>query len=226
MRPLLYTTDVVYHAGPEDEDETLDRDEEEPVPSGDHGAPTVAHDAGTPAGTRPSAHPGAHLGDDLDDDDDDLDDDFAPRESRRKRLERILPDAIKRAIEKGLETGIGTLTNSRDALQGVVNRVDLKNVELPKEVAGYVLSQVDDTKNAVVRVVAREVREFLQKADLATELQRVLTSLSFEIRTEIRFKPNEAGGVTPEVKADVGPVSSPKPKRRGLRRPSAGEPEE
>ena len=211
MQRLLYTTSVVYHAGPEDEDETLDRDEDQAVPARD-------------------PDQGAHLdaaeldpGDDLDDDEE-LEDE--PRiESRRKRLERILPDAIKRAIEKGLETGIGTLTNSREALQGVVNRVDLKNVELPKEVAGYVLSQVDDTKNAVVGVVAREVREFLQKADLATELQRVLTSLSFEIRTEIRFKPNDAGGLTPEVKADVGPVSERKGKRRGLRRPSAA-PEE
>lgn len=210
MQRLLYTTGVVYHAGPEDEDETVDRDEDAAAPA---------------AAPEPAPHLDASLdpGDDLDDEDDDLGDDDTPRtESRRKRLERILPDAIKRAIEKGLETGIGTLTNSREALQGVVNRVDLKNVELPKEVAGYVLSQVDDTKNAVVGVVAREVREFLQKADLATELQRVLTSLSFEIRTEIRFKPNEAGGVTPEVKADVGPVAERRGKRRGLRRPSAG----
>lgn len=202
MRRLLYRSGVVYHGGPEDEDETVARDDEEAPPS----------------------EPTLEAADDLDDEDDDeaLDDpEETPRESRRRRLERILPDAIKRAIEKGLETGIGTLTNSREALQGVVNRVDLKNVELPKEVAGYVLSQVDDTKNAVVRVVAREVREFLQKADLATELQRALTSLSFEIRTEIRFKPNEAGGVTPEVKADVGPVGGRKAKRRGLRRPSA-----
>ncbi len=164
---------MVYHGGPEDDDETL-----------------------------------AEGGDtDLDDDDDDLDaaleseaPDGGPREGRRKRLERILPEILKRAIEKGLETGIGTLTNSRDALQGVVNKV-----ELPKEVAGYVLSQVDETKNAMVRVVAREVRDFLSATDLAQELQKALTSLSFEIRTEIRFIPNEAGGIKPDVKAEVDP---------------------
>ncbi len=143
-----------------------------------------------------------------------------PRESRRKRLERILPEILKRAIEKGLETGIGTLTNSREALQGVVGKV-----ELPKELAGYVLSQVDETKNAMVRVVAREVREFLEAADLAKELQRALTSLSFEIRTEIRFIPNDAGGVTPSVKAKVGPTIRPAPSRRGSRRPSSEEEE-
>lgn len=182
---------MVYHGGPEDDDETL----------AEGGEPEL-------------------------EDDDDLDADVAleseapdaagQREGRRKRLERILPEILKRAIEKGLETGIGTLTNSRDALQGVVGKV-----ELPKEVAGYVLSQVDETKNAMVRVVAREVREFLEAADLAKELQRALTSLSFEIRTEIRFIPNDAGGVTPNVKARVGPTTKQRGRRRGLRRPSA-----
>lgn len=134
-------------------------------------------------------------------------DDDIPR--RRRRIERILPDALKRAIEKGIETGIGTLTNANESIRGMVGH----RSEVPKEVASYVLSQIDDTKNAAVGVVAREVREFLERADLATELQRALTSLSFEIRTEIRFIPNDKGGVTPEVKID--------PKKARSRRPSA-----
>ena len=139
----------------------------------------------------------------------DVEEDDIPR--RRRRLERILPEMLKRAIEKGIETGIGTFTNANESIRGMVGH----RTEVPKEVAGYVLSQIDDTKNAAVGVVAREVREFLERADLAKELQRALTSLSFEIRTEIRFIPNEKGGVTPEVKAEIDPRKS----RR--RRPSA-----
>ena len=135
-------------------------------------------------------------------------DDDIPR--RRRRIERILPDALKRAIEKGIETGIGTFANANESIRGMVGQ----RHEVPKEVASYVLSQIDDTKNAAVGVVAREVREFLERADLATELQRALTSLSFEIRTEIRFIPNDKGGVTPEVS-----VKGADPKR--TRRPSA-----
>ncbi|MBX7197243.1 MAG: hypothetical protein K1X94_34655 [Sandaracinaceae bacterium] len=130
---------------------------------------------------------------------------------RRRRIERILPEVIKRAIEKGIETGIGTITNANESIRGMVGQ----RHEVPKEVASYVLSQIDDTKNAAVGVVAREVREFLERADLAKELQRALTSLSFEIRTEIRFIPNDKGGVTPEVKAAVDP------KQTRNRRPSA-----
>lgn len=135
-------------------------------------------------------------------------------ESRRRRLERSLPEVLKRAIEKGLEAGLGTLSSSGEVIRGVVGKV-----ELPKELANYVFSQIDDTKNAVVRVVAREVREFLEAADLATELRRVLTTLAFEIRTEIRFIPNEAGGIRPEVKANIGAApTGTRRSRRGLRR--------
>lgn len=131
---------------------------------------------------------------------------------RRRRLERILPEAIKRAIEKGIETGIGTFTNANESIRGMVGQ----RGEVPKEMASYVLSQIDDTKNAAVGVVAREVREFLEHADLATELQRALTSLSFEIRTEIRFVPNDKGGLAPEVK-----IKGSDPRRERRRRPSA-----
>jgi len=122
----------------------------------------------------------------------------ATKEGRRRRLESILPFVIKRAIE----AGIGTISKTDDVLKGVVG-----DVKLPREVAHYLLSQVDETKNVVVRAVAREFREFLQQTDLATELQKVLTALSFEIKTEIRFIPNDAGtGIKPNVKATAATV--------------------
>jgi hypothetical protein len=118
---------------------------------------------------------------------------------RRVRLERILGGAIRRGLEKGIEAGLGTLSRTDNVVRELVG----DNVKLPKELVGYVFSQVDETKNAMVRVVAGEVRDFLQATDLATELQKALTSLSFEIKTEIRFIPNESGGVKPNVKAEV-----------------------
>jgi len=136
------------------------------------------------------------------------------RERRRRRLERMLPEVFKRAIEKGFETGIETITKPGEALRGVLGE---KNAKLPKEIVGYMFAQVDDTKNAMVRVVAHEIRDFLTATDLSTELQKALTSLSFEIRTEIRFIPNDKGGVKPEVKAHVDP---------SIRRSRAGDEEE
>jgi len=118
----------------------------------------------------------------------------------RGRLERMLPELIRRGLEKGLEAGLGTLqtlSKTEESVRGAVT-----DGKLPREVAGYVFAAIEDTKNGMLRVVAREVREFLEATDLATEMQKALTTLSFEIKTEIRFVPNEAGtGVRPEVKA-------------------------
>jgi hypothetical protein len=60
-----------------------------------------------------------------------------------------------------------------------------------------------------VRVVAKEVRDFLSATDLSGELTRALTALSFEIKTEVRFIPNDAGGVKPDVRTKVAPKTVP-----------------
>ena len=136
-----------------------------------------------PPGDRPSEPPRGSIPPDDDDG------------RRRRRVEGLLRDAIRR----GLEKGIGTLRGTDNAIRDLVS-----DVKLPKEVVSYLFSQVDETKNAMVRGVAREVRDFLEATDLARELQQALTSLSFEIKTEIRFIPNDSG-VKPHVKARITP---------------------
>lgn len=119
--------------------------------------------------------------------------------ARRKRVEHVLRDFIKRGVEKGIEAGLGTISKSQETLKNI------SDLGVPREVAGYVFSQIDETKNALVRVVGREVREFLEATDLSNEIRNALTSLSFQINTEIRFVPNEQGVPKPEVKTKVRP---------------------
>ena len=120
------------------------------------------------------------------------------REAERERrwTEGVLRETLKKAVEKGIEAGVGTLRSAGNVVGGVT-----QDGRLPKEVISYVFAQVDETKNALVRGVAKEVRDFLEATDIAGEFYRALTSLSFEVKTEIRFIPNEAGGVRPQVKA-------------------------
>lgn len=118
----------------------------------------------------------------------------------RKRVERLMREVFRKALEKGLEAGVGTLSKADKTIRGVVD-----DVPLPKEMVGYVFAQVEESKDAVVRVVGREVREFLEKTDVAGELQRALTSLSFEVKTEVRFIPNDSGGIKPQVRARAAP---------------------
>jgi hypothetical protein len=128
-------------------------------------------------------------------------------ERERHRLERILPELIKRAIETGYEK----LTEGPENVRQFVSEL-----KLPKEALALLLAQVEESKNGLYRAVAREVRDFLDKTNLSEELVKVLTGLSFEVRTEIRFIPN-----------DARPGARPKPdvqSRVGLRRTSAPPP--
>ena len=74
----------------------------------------------------------------------------------------------------------------------------IKNMKLPKEVAHYLLSQVDETKNGLFRVVAKEIRDFLEHTNFAGEVQKMLTTVQFEVNTTIRFTPNDG----PKKKTD------------------------
>lgn len=129
------------------------------------------------------------------------------RDEKRRRLEDTLRETFRRAVERSVEAGVETFSKASKAPRAVRDAVDgvVEDVPLPREIVSFLFSQVDDTKNVLVRVVAKEVRDFLEATDLADTLQRALTSLSFEIKTEVRFIPNDAGGIRPQVRAKATP---------------------
>lgn len=105
----------------------------------------------------------------------------------KKRLfERAIPEILKRVMERAVESGANRLAEGPENLRHFVQ--DLK---LPKEVLHYLYTQIDDTKNGLYRVVAKEIRDVLEHTKFADELTAALTKLSFEIKTEIRFIPND-----------------------------------
>jgi hypothetical protein len=120
-----------------------------------------------------------------------------PPDSPRRRLEKVIPDLIKRAVEIGVEKATEAPENLKDFVGGM---------KLPKEIASYVFAQVDETKNGLFRVVAKEIRDFLEHTNVAGEMQKMLTTVQFEISTTIRFKPADGGGA--DAKAEKG--SAPK----------------
>jgi hypothetical protein len=116
------------------------------------------------------------------------------KENRRSRFESVIPEMLKRAIELGVEKA----RESPDTFRQFVH--DLK---VPKEVAHLLWQQLDETKNGLFRVVAKEIRDFLEHTNFAGEVQKLLTTVQFEINTTIRFTPND-GRNPPD---DKGPPS-------------------
>ena len=134
-----------------------------------------------------------------------------PRRAGRaesQRPEKQVPDFVRRLLEAGLDK----LGERPDQI-----RQRLAELKLPKEQWLNVLAQLDDGKSGIYRVVAKEVKDFLQNTNFADDLVRALTKLSFEIRTEVRFIPNAAGVAKPKVKSSIDlksesddPPASPK----------------
>ncbi len=119
-----------------------------------------------------------------------------PEERERKRLERLLPLLIKRVVEAGYK-------NISEGPENV--REFVREMKIPKEALAIMLAQMDETKNGLYRVVAKEVRDFLEHTNFSEEMAKVLTTLSFEIKTEVRFIPNDAkpGAAKPDVRSKV-----------------------
>jgi len=128
-------------------------------------------------------------------------DDTHAHESDRP-TERLVPELIRRIIEAGIER----LGEGPDNVRRAVS-----DLRLPREALAAILSQLDETKSGLYRVVAREARDILSETSLADELAKALTSLSFEIRTTVRFVPNEGRTrPSPEIRSTVDVHRDPK----------------
>jgi hypothetical protein len=117
-------------------------------------------------------------------------------ERDEKRIERALREAVRKVIEAGYER----LSEGPESVRHLMSEL-----KLPKETLAALFGTFDDTKNGLYRVVAREVRDFLEHSNLAEDIVRGLTALSFEIKTEVRFIPNDArpNRPTPDVRSKV-----------------------
>jgi hypothetical protein len=117
-------------------------------------------------------------------------------ERDEKRVERVLRELVRKVIEAGYER----LSEGPENVRHLMSEL-----KLPKETLGALFGTLDDTKNGLYRVVAREVRDFLEHSNLAEDIVRGLTALSFEIKTEVRFIPNDArpNRPTPDVRSKV-----------------------
>ncbi len=131
---------------------------------------------------------------------------------RKHRFEGAISNALKRAVEKAIESGMGRLIDGPEKIGHLVG-----DMKLPKEVLSYLYTQIDDTKTGLYRVAAKEIRDVLEHTELADVLTKVLTKLSFEIRTEIRFVPNEASNKPTEE--GEGTSEESEASQHGLPRP-------
>ncbi|MEO8552251.1 MAG: hypothetical protein ABI678_19880 [Kofleriaceae bacterium] len=115
-------------------------------------------------------------------------------ESIRQRLEHLVPELVK----KTFAAGMGAVFQTEEGIRRLARE------NLP-DVVSYATSATSDAKDKVWEIIAMQTREFLSNLNLTDEIAKLLTTLSFEIKTEVRFIPNSERliGSEPDVKASV-----------------------
>ena len=137
-------------------------------------------------------------------------------DGERRLLERIVPEIVKRIVEAGYEKISEGPENVRRAAR------DLK---LPKEAIGVMFSQLEETKNGLIPRRCPRGARLPREHQLRGRADPRLTTLSFEIKTEVRFIPNESRSKppVPDVRSKVSvkrreSAAPPPPARAAARR--------
>lgn len=95
----------------------------------------------------------------------------------------FVPELVKRAAVAGL----GALFMTEEGIRSLAGQL-----KLPKEVLGFIVSQAEKTKDDIGRIVADEVRRFLQSDKLRQEFLKLLSGMTIEIDAKVRLTPSES----------------------------------
>lgn len=128
----------------------------------------------------------------IDDEDDDTreDGDGAADEPGLRRMSDT--------VRKALSSGFRSVRASEEKLRGMVGDA------MPRELVTYLKGAIDNGREEIVRAIGVQTKKFLEGIDVGGEVAKILTSLSFEIRTEIRFIPNDQK-IKPSIRTSIKP---------------------
>jgi len=109
------------------------------------------------------------------------------------------PDGISDLIKGAISTGVKSVLITEEGLRGLLGDF------VPKEISATVKAHIDGLKKEMYATLLNEFSQFLQKADIAQELRRVLSGMRVSISAEIRFDetvPGRNSGKAPKRKVE------------------------
>ena len=114
-------------------------------------------------------------------------------------------DLLRKTVTNTVRS-VGGDERIRQVVQSVVKEETVQSIvnsKMAKDAVGYAVRTLDTLKDEVVSMAGRQMNDFLERIDLGKELQKILTTLSLEVRAEVRFIPNDKRVVKPEVKSKM-----------------------
>ncbi|HEY6105945.1 MAG TPA: hypothetical protein VIV59_08180, partial [Anaeromyxobacteraceae bacterium] len=94
-----------------------------------------------------------------------------------------LGGVVADVVRKVVLAGAGALFLTEESARKLA-----REWKLPKELAGFLVSQASGAKDEVLRAVSAEIRRFLESEAFRRELFQVLESMAVEVNAEIRLK--------------------------------------
>ncbi|MBI5527269.1 MAG: hypothetical protein HY897_13120 [Deltaproteobacteria bacterium] len=110
------------------------------------------------------------------------------------KLDRL----VRRRVTDAIAEGFGSLFMSEE----LVRRI-MEDLRLPREWLGTILAQTQKARKGIAEIVKSEVRAFLESVEFSEQLQKLLTSMVFEVKTEIRLVPAADGKLATKKKSRV-----------------------
>ena len=110
--------------------------------------------------------------------------------------EGVVAEILRRALKTGRKT-VHTVRSGPGTVRNLASDI-LSNEKV--EAMGTTLSSV---REELVKVFGREFSGYLDRLNVVDVLVGVLTSISLEVKTELRFIPNDKRLVKPNIKNSV-----------------------
>lgn len=85
-------------------------------------------------------------------------------------------------VKKTLLTGVGAALMTEEGIRNALG--DLK---MPKNVITAAVLQADKTKKEIITLIAREVRQFLDRVEVADIVKKAMAGQTIEIKATITF---------------------------------------
>jgi hypothetical protein len=109
----------------------------------------------------------------------------------------VLSELLKRLVDAG------TKNLSAEPMRQLLAEMKLPKDALLHLLSQHLLIQLEETKENVYRLISRELKDLLERTNVAEEIASALTRLSLDVTMRVRFSPTE--GEAPSFRLKVTP---------------------
>jgi len=100
----------------------------------------------------------------------------------RKALDMLIPDVLKKAIVLGV---------SGEFFSEETIRKMLSDIQMPSDLVQYVIQQTSKSKNELIRIIAEEIRNFIDQAQINEQIKKFIKGFKINIKLELSFDPRD-----------------------------------